>query len=148
MRVNPPFSAVWKWLASFAGVRLAFWWRVNGVEIGVLDFGVLKFGERGMAERLLLATMMRGALRRRPSTSISCGERNVASRRRRPCPAGDFFFQPTCLTGLPSGALALTVSNSGAALHNFSLPEQGIDQDIECHGAFVDRRCLGDHGAG
>ena len=34
MRVNPPFSAVWKWLASFAGVRLAFWWRVNGVEIG------------------------------------------------------------------------------------------------------------------
>jgi hypothetical protein len=62
MRVNLPFSAVWKWLKSFAGVRLALWWRVNGVEIGVLDFGVLKFGDRGMAERLLLATMMRGAL--------------------------------------------------------------------------------------
>ncbi len=44
--------------------------------------------------------------------------------------AGDFFFDPTCLTDVPTGTFSLVVTNTGAALHNFSLPAQGIDQDI------------------
>jgi plastocyanin len=44
--------------------------------------------------------------------------------------AGDFFFDPTCLADVPAGTFSLLVTNSGAALHNFSLPAQGIDQDI------------------
>lgn len=45
--------------------------------------------------------------------------------------AGNFFFEPTCLTAIPVGVVQLTISNTGAALHNFSLPGQGIDQDVE-----------------
>jgi plastocyanin len=44
--------------------------------------------------------------------------------------AGDFFFDPTCLAGVPAGTFSLLVINTGAALHNFSLPAQGIDQDV------------------
>lgn len=45
--------------------------------------------------------------------------------------AGDFFFAPTCLTGVARGEHALTVRNAGQALHNVSFPSQGIDQDVE-----------------
>ena len=44
--------------------------------------------------------------------------------------AGDFFFDPTCLADVPAGTFSLVVTNSGVALHNFSLPAQAIDQDI------------------
>ena len=43
--------------------------------------------------------------------------------------AGDIFFSPTCLTGA-AGAVKLTVKNAGRLLHNFSVPEQGIDIDL------------------
>src|SRR5512142_643106 len=32
--------------------------------------------------------------------------------------AGDFFFSPTCETGVTAGAVTLTVRNTGQALHN------------------------------
>ncbi len=44
--------------------------------------------------------------------------------------AGDSFFAPTCETGVPAGTVTLTVQNKGQALHNISVPDQGIDQDI------------------
>jgi plastocyanin len=44
--------------------------------------------------------------------------------------AGDSFFAPTCLTGVRSGAITLHVKNTGALLHNFSVPSQSIDVDI------------------
>jgi plastocyanin len=43
--------------------------------------------------------------------------------------AGDFFFEPTC-TRVQAGTLTITVTNSGQALHNFSVRSLGIDQDV------------------
>ena len=45
--------------------------------------------------------------------------------------AGDFFFAPTCVTKVPAGTLSVRVSSIGQALHNFSVPDQGIDTDVE-----------------
>ena len=45
--------------------------------------------------------------------------------------ADDTFFMPTCLTAIPAGEFALTVANRGSALHNLSVPDQGIDMDLE-----------------
>jgi len=44
--------------------------------------------------------------------------------------AGDFFFSPTCLTGVHSGAITLTVHNGGVTLHNLSIPSLHIDMDM------------------
>ncbi len=44
--------------------------------------------------------------------------------------AGDFFFGPTCITQTPSGTVTLKVENTGRALHNVSIPDQGIDKDV------------------
>jgi plastocyanin len=44
--------------------------------------------------------------------------------------ANDFFFSPTCVTGVPGGQITLTVHNVGQALHNVSIPSLGIDRDV------------------
>jgi plastocyanin len=44
--------------------------------------------------------------------------------------AGDFFFSPTCVTGVPGGAITLTVHNGGVTLHNLSIPSLHIDMDM------------------
>ena len=44
--------------------------------------------------------------------------------------AGDFFFSPTCMTGVHSGAITLTVHNRGVTLHNLSIPSLHIDMDM------------------
>jgi plastocyanin len=44
--------------------------------------------------------------------------------------AGDFFFAPTCITGLSSGTVTLAVHNSGQALHNVTITSLGIDEDV------------------
>lgn len=41
----------------------------------------------------------------------------------------DEYFAPTCLTGA-NGIVTLTLHNRGRLLHNFSIPDQGIDVDI------------------
>jgi plastocyanin len=45
--------------------------------------------------------------------------------------AGDFFFDPTCLTASSPATVTVTVTNTGNALHNFTVEEQGIDQDVQ-----------------
>lgn len=45
--------------------------------------------------------------------------------------AGDQFFDPTCLTGVSQGTVTLTIENTGQALHNIQIQDQGIDKDIE-----------------
>jgi plastocyanin len=44
----------------------------------------------------------------------------------------DFFFEPTVLMGTPGQRLTIELSNHShnGTLHNFSLTEQGIDQDV------------------
>lgn len=44
--------------------------------------------------------------------------------------AGDFFFAPTCETGVPSGTVSMVVKNTGQALHNVSIAAQNIDMDV------------------
>ena len=44
--------------------------------------------------------------------------------------AGDFFFSPTCVTGVPGGTVTLTVHNGGVTLHNVSIPSLHIDMDM------------------
>jgi plastocyanin len=64
-----------------------------------------------------------------PATANDHGARPAAGRTEAVA-AGDFFFRPTCVTGTAAGTLALTVHNSGQALHNVSIPDQGIDTDV------------------
>jgi plastocyanin len=43
----------------------------------------------------------------------------------------DFYFAPTVLTGSAGETLTVHLENEGDAEHNFSLSDQGIDQDVE-----------------
>lgn len=54
-----------------------------------------------------------------------------ASGRKIELTARDSFFDPTCTTDVASGTVTVDVSNKGSAVHNLSVPDQGIDQDIE-----------------
>jgi plastocyanin len=44
----------------------------------------------------------------------------------------DFYFEPTVLTGAPGQRLTIELDNHthNGTLHNFSLTEQSIDQDV------------------
>jgi plastocyanin len=43
----------------------------------------------------------------------------------------NFYFAPTVLTGSAGETLTVQLENEGDAEHNFSLADQGIDQDVE-----------------
>ncbi len=43
----------------------------------------------------------------------------------------DFYFGPTVITGSPGQSLKIELKNEGSALHNFSIPGQSIDQDVQ-----------------
>ncbi len=45
--------------------------------------------------------------------------------------AGDSFFAPTCATQVPGGKVTVVTKNTGSALHNFSIPDQDIDLDVQ-----------------
>jgi plastocyanin len=44
--------------------------------------------------------------------------------------AADLYFVPTCITQVPPGSATLVVHNRGQALHNVSIPNQGINKDV------------------
>jgi plastocyanin len=44
--------------------------------------------------------------------------------------ATDFSFDPTVLSGSGGQTLSITLHNRGSTLHNFSLPQQQISQDV------------------
>jgi plastocyanin len=46
-----------------------------------------------------------------------------------------FYFSPTVFTGHPGDELTLSLGNESSTLHNFSLPDQNLDQDIPSDGA-------------
>jgi plastocyanin len=45
--------------------------------------------------------------------------------------ADNFYFEPTILTGTAGQKIEIEVENEGSVEHNFSLTDQGIDQDVE-----------------
>jgi plastocyanin len=46
----------------------------------------------------------------------------------------DFYFEPTIIKGTPGQQIQLELENEGSALHNFTLSEQSIDQDVQPDG--------------
>jgi plastocyanin len=46
----------------------------------------------------------------------------------------DFYFNPTVFTAHAGDKLTLTLSNESKTLHNFSLSEQSIDEDVQPDG--------------
>jgi plastocyanin len=42
----------------------------------------------------------------------------------------NFYFDPTVLKGTPGQQVKLELKNEGTALHNFTLQDQNIDQDV------------------
>jgi plastocyanin len=42
----------------------------------------------------------------------------------------DFYFEPTVISGKPGQSVKLELDNEGQALHNFTLTDQKIDQDV------------------
>ena len=51
--------------------------------------------------------------------------------------ANDFYFEPTLITGPPGLELELTVASDVAARHTFTLPDQGIDQEVAAEGVAI-----------
>jgi plastocyanin len=43
----------------------------------------------------------------------------------------DFYFEPTILQGTAGQQVKLELENEGDALHNFTLEDQSIDQDVQ-----------------
>jgi plastocyanin len=43
----------------------------------------------------------------------------------------DFYFEPTIISGTPGQSVKLELENEGQALHNFTLTDQKIDQDVQ-----------------
>lgn len=48
--------------------------------------------------------------------------------------AGDSFFDPTCALEVGNGEATVTFVNSGAILHNVSVPALGIDENLPVGG--------------
>ncbi|HXF72435.1 MAG TPA: cupredoxin domain-containing protein [Actinomycetota bacterium] len=44
---------------------------------------------------------------------------------------GDFYFAPTILEGPAGAEVTLTLRNAGQALHNFEIPDQDVDVDVQ-----------------
>ena len=44
--------------------------------------------------------------------------------------AGDFYFKGTFIRGNPGQVLTMELKNVADQVHNFSLPAQGLNQDI------------------
>ncbi|MEA2534904.1 MAG: hypothetical protein QOJ93_2715 [Actinomycetota bacterium] len=59
------------------------------------------------------------------------GEADVAGVSTTVIEMGDFFFKPTMLRGRPGQRLTVTLSNQGNSLHDFSIPAQHIDANVE-----------------
>jgi plastocyanin len=59
------------------------------------------------------------------------GEAHVAGVTATVVEMGEFFFKPTVLRGTPGQHLTVTLSNQGNSLHDFSIPAQHIDANVE-----------------
>jgi plastocyanin len=59
------------------------------------------------------------------------GERDARKETTRGLDAGDFYFKGTFIQGEPGQKLTLQIRNVADQVHNFSIPSQSIDQDIQ-----------------
>lgn len=63
-------------------------------------------------------------------TYANWGERNARRDKTRELDAGDFYFKGTFIQGEPGQKLTLAINNVAAQVHNISILEQGLDQDM------------------
>jgi len=42
----------------------------------------------------------------------------------------DFYFEPTTIQGTPGSKVKLELDNEGSTIHNLTVSDQGIDQDV------------------
>jgi plastocyanin len=64
-------------------------------------------------------------------TANNHGSKNVSGASTAEIGLGDFFFNPTVITGKPGQKITFELKNEGSALHNFSLTAQSIDKDVQ-----------------
>jgi plastocyanin len=43
----------------------------------------------------------------------------------------DFYFDPTVLKSSPGAKVTLTVKNEGSTLHDFTIEDQNLDEDVK-----------------
>ena len=58
------------------------------------------------------------------------GTKDVTGQAELDLEADDYYFAPTFLRGAPGQTLTLEIENESGTLHNFSIPDQHVDQDI------------------
>jgi len=64
-------------------------------------------------------------------TANDKGTKDVSGMDEAEVEADDFYFEPTVIKGTPGAQIKLELDNESQTLHNFSLTEQSIDQDIQ-----------------
>jgi plastocyanin len=59
------------------------------------------------------------------------GTKDVTGKAQTEVELDDFYFEPTVIKGSAGAQITLELSNEGSALHNFTLQDQNIDQDVQ-----------------
>jgi plastocyanin len=63
-------------------------------------------------------------------TIVSHGQIDVGGQTAEDVDVRNYYFDPTVLSGSGGQTLTITIHNAGTTTHNFSLPQQQIDQDV------------------
>jgi plastocyanin len=64
-------------------------------------------------------------------TANDHGSKDVSGESELSLELDSFYFEPTVLQGMAGQHLSLELENESEDLHNFSIEDQGIDQDVE-----------------
>jgi plastocyanin len=59
------------------------------------------------------------------------GSKDVSGQEEVEVELDSFYFEPTVVKGTPGAQLKLELSNESQSLHNFTLSDQNIDQDVQ-----------------
>ena len=95
------------------------------------------FGLAPLIALMLVAASCGGGEEERATTTVGGeqandhGSQDVSGERELDLELDDFYFEPTVLTGTAGESLTLHLGNEGSTEHNFSVTDQGIDQDVE-----------------
>jgi plastocyanin len=71
-----------------------------------------------------------GTIKIGSDTANDHGSESVAGKSESSVELDDFYFEPTVITGQAGQQVKLELENEGDNTHNFSIDDQGIDQDI------------------
>jgi len=62
------------------------------------------------------------------------GSKDISGKDEAELELDNFYFEPTTFTGDAGAKVKLELKNEGTALHNFTLEDQNIDQDVQPDG--------------